>query len=346
MGTTFLMILLTILFIVVALYGCVYNRDGQNNFWSVDYTKTLKGLFCIIVVLVHIPLPYQNTIQDMIGSFGYIGVTFFFMSSAYGLKYGVVNKKNYLNSFWENRGLAIVIPAITVNIVSLIVNIIYKQSIEKPIIYFILSIDNWVTILLLYYVVFWILYKFFPTYKYKDIIVCMFVVFTSLLEKFTVIQHTFIWPTEVYGFIYGILFFYIKDKYEEWGKSNYNKKSIMMMVLAGFLGVLYLKCKFIYFWGDYLLKIALGFAIILFLLQITTKIRIGNKINSFLGSISYEIYLGEYVIFKLLNMKNYEFQSATYIYCSVVLIVILATILHFIINKNLIKCVQKAIDSL
>lgn len=44
---------------------------------SLEDTTFLKGFWCIIVVLVHVPVAYQNRIQDILGSFAYVGVTFF-----------------------------------------------------------------------------------------------------------------------------------------------------------------------------------------------------------------------------------------------------------------------------
>ncbi len=66
------------------LYGAKIEADN-NNFFDTKNAQAMRGFWCIIVILVHIPALYQNRIQDMIGSFAYIGVTFFFMTSAYGL---------------------------------------------------------------------------------------------------------------------------------------------------------------------------------------------------------------------------------------------------------------------
>ena len=53
---------------------------NKDSFMSMEDTSFLRGFWCIIVVLVHVPAAYQNTIQDAMGSFAYIGVTFFFMT--------------------------------------------------------------------------------------------------------------------------------------------------------------------------------------------------------------------------------------------------------------------------
>lgn len=76
-----------------AVYGIYFNLQSKANkgyisFFNLTNTTAMRGFWCIIVILVHIPAVYQNRIQDLMGSFAYIGVTFFFMTSAYGLKVG------------------------------------------------------------------------------------------------------------------------------------------------------------------------------------------------------------------------------------------------------------------
>lgn len=88
--TNVIMVLVSICIFFLIIYGIKY--EPKREIFNIKDTTVIKGIFCIIIVLVHIPSLYQNTIQDMIGSFAYIGVTFFFMASAYGLKYGIENK--------------------------------------------------------------------------------------------------------------------------------------------------------------------------------------------------------------------------------------------------------------
>ena len=87
-----------------------------------EQSLAIRAVCCIIVVLVHVPQQHGNFIQDAIGSFGYIAVTLFFMLSAYGLKYSVENKKDYLKNFWRNRVLILLIPFWLVNIIAVLLN--------------------------------------------------------------------------------------------------------------------------------------------------------------------------------------------------------------------------------
>lgn len=207
MVTNFLMILLLTSIVVVALAGIKYNGN-LGEFWSLRYTTALKGIFCIIIVLVHVPSNYQNRIQDLIGSFAYIGTTFFFMASAYGLKYGYEHKKNYLSTFWRNRIGALLVPAIITNIVLCTIRWCIWRRTGEYLFNNIFSIDNWVRVLIFFYLLFYVVYRLFPDDKYslfRDLILCGLVIASSLISKLTPLKITKIWPTECMGFIYGIL---------------------------------------------------------------------------------------------------------------------------------------------
>ena len=151
--TYILMLIFIVLYTGGVLSGAKYLPEKENFFDSYD-SQMLKGMFCVIVVLVHVPSGYQNRIQDMIGSFAYIGVTFFFMSSAYGLKYGIKNKKNYLKHFWRRRLTALLTPVIVCKIVNIIFLIATGQKVQLLTFF---NINAWVRVLLLFYLVFWLI---------------------------------------------------------------------------------------------------------------------------------------------------------------------------------------------
>ena len=87
--------------LIALISGAVKSKraENANDLFSKDYTSVLKGICCIVVVMVHIGPNYANFLQDAISSFGYICVTLFFMFSAYGMQLSVEYKKNYLNNF-------------------------------------------------------------------------------------------------------------------------------------------------------------------------------------------------------------------------------------------------------
>ena len=93
-------------------------KEDAQDLFSKDYTSVLKGICCIIVVMVHIRDGYMNPLQEAIGSFGYICVTLFFMISGYGMQLSFEKKTDYLHHFWRNRLLALLVPCFLINVFS------------------------------------------------------------------------------------------------------------------------------------------------------------------------------------------------------------------------------------
>lgn len=284
------------------LWGVRYDSD-KNSFMSIEDTTFLRGFWCIIVVLVHVPAAYQNRIQDMIGSFAFIGVTFFFMTSAYGLKYVVAHKENYLRGFWIKRLPAILVPVLLSNVVIAAMKMLQGNHVSILSFFY---VNDWVKVLLFFYLVFWIVYYVTDKMKirggyWKDVLICLVVIAYSLICQLSSQRITWGRAPESLGFVYGILAANCIDQLKEWtGSPQWVKKSVLLFLLGGITGVAYLKFKPVEFFGSYCLKVALGVVLLLLILQLTRRMRIGNKVMAFLGGISYEVYLLHGAVFTLL----------------------------------------------
>lgn len=335
MLTYILMGLLVLCIAITTLWGVKYDPD-KNSFMSIEDTTFLRGFWCIIVVLVHIPKAYQNPIQDMLGSFAYIGVTFFFMTSAYGLKWSINHKPGYMEHFWRRRLPLIFIPALIANAFDVILKGVCGEEIT---LFSFFNINDWVKVLLLYYLVFWIIYGIAPRIiaagDWQDAVMCSIVVLFSLIEYFTSLKITSIWIVEPLGFAYGILAAKYSEKIREWFSNNWLSKVLSLMIAAGVLGVAYLKFKPVFFLGDYLLKIVLGIAITSFMYAVVSKLKVGNKVNTFLGNISYEVYLLHGSIFGIVIMMNSGINSGMFIILSLVLTIVFAEGLKVVSGKIL-----------
>lgn len=108
-----------IFLIFILVFKSKYIPNANDNFFDINNSKAIRGFWCLVVILVHIPQDYQNKIQDMIGSFAYIGVTFFFMTSAYGLSIAADKKPDSISRFWRTRLPKLIIPNWLINIIFL-----------------------------------------------------------------------------------------------------------------------------------------------------------------------------------------------------------------------------------
>ena len=304
----------------IAVYGLAYTKD-TNHFFNKDYTTVLKGLCCIIVILVHIPYVHGNAVQNAAGSFGYICVTLFFMFSAYGLTWSVKNKEGYLNNFFSKRVLALLTPYI---IICLLISICGFKVFYGG--------TNFVFVIFMFYIIFYLSHKYISN-KYRDILICGFVILYSFVGQiandFFGFENIILkWQTESLGFMYGIIFANIIEKFKEKVEKHYAVKIGILAVISGVLGIAYLKYKYVLFTGDYILRIILGIFIIMLVFTVTVHFRIGNVFTKYLGKISYEVFLLHGFVMSVFNVLNLRVSSGMYILMVILGTLVIATVLN------------------
>lgn len=156
---------------------------------------------------------------------------------------------------------------------------------------------------------------------------CLFVVICSLLTYLTELKVTSRWIVEPLGFTYGIIAAEYSDKIRNWVKEKWLLKCAILMVVSMALGIVYLKMKPIVFFGDYLLKILLGVVMNAFMFEAISGLKVGNKVNSFLGDVSYEVYLLHRNVFTVLAAISPSINSGLFVILSIMLTVALAFLL-------------------
>ena len=132
------------------------------------------------------------------------------------------------------------------------------------------------------------------------------------------------WCFERMGLVWGILLYRFYVPIVAWMDKHRLLKIILLCLLAGILGIMYLKYKMVWFWGEYLLKIVLGFAIIIFFFTATSQLKVGNALGKWLGDISYEVYLLHGMVRGFLASYLFYLQSGSFILVTVVVTLILS----------------------
>lgn len=148
----------------------------------------------------------------------------------------------------------------------------------------------------------------------------------------------FLWIVEPLGFAYGIIAANHADAIKKWFVERWTVKVVILMLISGGLDLAYLKYKPTPFIGDYLLKIVLGIAISAFLFCLIAKLKVRNRANSFLGNISYEVYLLHHGVFALLmaidrNMMNSGLFIVLSIFITLGLALILKKVSDMLISR-------------
>ena len=311
------------------LAGAKYCPDGAH-FFNRENSGAMRGFWCLIVVLVHIPGAYQNRIQDMLGSFAYIGVTFFFLTSAYGLRLAAVKRPESLKGFWRKRLPKLLVPCLLTNAIGMALRGLCGSHVDLRMLVW---INGWVCWLLVCYLIFWVCYRFLPV-AWRDWLICGLVAVFSL-TVYRMKPETTTWCPEVLGFAWGILLSCRMDRFRGWLSRGWAAKSSALCLLAACLGVAYLRWKGIPFWGDYVLKIILGMVILGFLLALNTKISIGNLVSRTLGDISFEVYLLHGGVFFALESAFPELNSGVFILASLLLTILLSMVARKLGNRIL-----------
>ena len=301
-------ILLCLLGLLLA--GAKYSPDGAH-FFDRENSGAMRGFWCLIVALVHVPAGYQNRLQDMIGSFAYVGVTFFFLTSAYGLRLAAEKRPESIRYFWRHRLPKLLVPCVLANAVRMAAYVAGGSRVSP---WMLVRIGGWVRWLLVCYLIFWLCYRFLSE-KYRDWAVCGLAAVFSL-AVYGMKPDTTTWCPEVLGFAWGILLGRWKNRFTGWTDKGWPAKNAGLCLLAGILGAGYLMGKGIPFWGDYVLKIVLGVAILGFVLGLNTKISMGNRVSRLLGTISYEVFLLHDVSFFVLEKAFPGLNSGVFILMS------------------------------
>ena len=224
------------------------------------------------------------------------------MISAYGMQTSIFKKgPGYLNHFWRNRLISLLVPCLLINVCSVTYASLKTQSfvgLEK-----LFSINGYVIVLLQYCVLFFVVetIKEKAKWKFNEIpLLAMGVVASSLLIYLPASDYSnsaqLGWCFERIGLVWGLLLFAFFPKIVNWMNEKYVFKTIIACLLSLGFGLAYLANKTVWFWGEYCLKIILGFTIILFVLLLTKNRSFGNIFINHLGNISYEIYLSHGLI--------------------------------------------------
>ncbi|MBD5266812.1 MAG: acyltransferase [Bacteroides sp.] len=320
--------LIPIILAAIVLLPDAKGKVTESNFFNKDYTTALKGLAAIVVIFVHVPADNGNRLQDAIGSFAYVAVTYFFLVSAYGMQLAAENKAGYLNSFWKKRLASLLIPMVVINIVCYAIKYFLSDSPEAVMLVY---LDRYVAVLLSYCLWFWCLEMLGNHFGWTrgtiDIINISGVIISSLVLYFFISGSG--WCFERIGFIWGLLLFRYFPSFLNWLKKNEKPKRIIFLLASLALGIAYLKYKSTYFFGEYLLKIMLGFVILVGMSLWSYRMNFSKKILLFLGGISYEIYLLHVFVLEMLA-KHLPMPSGLLITTAIALTVILAYIINLI----------------
>lgn len=332
-----LTLIIVALFAVVALWNC--KGDPGESFMSKDTTTFLKGVAAIVIVFVHIPLGFQNSLQEAVGSFAYVGVTTFFMISSYGMLYSIDRSEKYLKNFWRNRLSSLIIPNIIINIVAFGIMAAVSMNPALDQLY---MLNRYVWVLLEFCVVFYVVMLFRHRINNDYVTDGIMIVCVTASSLVSYLYDSSIfggWCYERMGLVWGILIYRFRNEISKFLTRKVGLQLLIMLVICGALGVAYLKFKSVWFFGEYLLKIVLGLALIYLALILSKGRRFGKPIL-FIGKISYEIYLYHIGLVIILAHTLPEISSGLFLLLTFAITIILSYLTH-LVDQPIVKKLRK-----
>ena len=284
----------------------------NDDYMSLKSCNSYKGLFALIVILHHISQRVSiGILPPDFTRVGYLAVSVFFFLSGYGLQKKNLSDKTYSNGFLLKRIPAILIPYTIMTLLywgiyALLgdvrpISSVWHNFIKNgdPIVWF-----SWyVVCILAFYFTFFVLMKISKSNK-KAMILGSVIYYVLYVIICRALNFGLWWYSTALILVFGIFYASYEAPILEFLKKNYLKILIPVLLISYVLA----KFKWNIYWllpslrTELLLVIILSvlFVSVFFILML--KIDLKNKILTFLGKISFELYMTQGAI--MLLTKN------------------------------------------
>ncbi len=314
----YLVYLCYLLLLILLFCGAKVHRKNTWNdeFMSLSQTKALQGFFAVCVVLHHIAqktcadwldTKYKVHGLDLFVPIGYLFVGIFLFCSGYGLYKSYQEKEDYLQGFFGRRILPLILAFAVTNFIYFVARLRMGDNLKITQPFRVTGPDTanpyawFVFALIICYIGFYLAFRFCKKDSLRIVIVAL-VVLAYMLHCDYWVYGTW-WYNSVALFIVGLLF----AKYESGLVEKIRKHywlymglAIGIMLITFFLGekinslISLLVEDFPYTvsrWTGVFLQNVAATAFVLTVVMLGMKIKIGNRVLTFLGIITLEFYL-------------------------------------------------------
>ena len=321
-------------------------------------SNKIKGLLALLIIIHHLSIYIKDTILLKVFTIvGVIAVSAFFFYSGYGLMISYLKKENYLKDFLNKRIMKIVIPYIIAIIFTILAYLltgqltprkIFNSLVEgEPVVRF-----SWyVLAIIILYVVFYLSAKFLKRKRMINIAVFGGTILYCIVVN-NILGFNNWWVNSCFAFFIGIYWASYKEKYAITlkDKNKIIRYAIMLsIILFAIIGIQFFTSGYAIMdiindtdLADDIMREPIPVInmniiciVLLFILfNILEKVRLNDKVFTFLGNISFEIYLYHGLVMYLLRNPCY-YCRIDYIYAILVigLSIILAKLMNVANNK-------------
>ena len=280
-------IVIFVVFMLVWRTRIAANGRFFDNYFSVDQTRSIKGMCAVFILLSQVCMYLADTFPSLF-LFKYVGaimVAGFFFASGYGLQYGVMNKENYLKGFFSKKMLSLAVPYYIINFFYIVTNHMDIKTILASLfgyyLWFMMAIA-------IFYTGFFLCNKLFGK-KWACVAMTVFVLcYIVVMNR---LHFGFWWYNSCLAFAAGIWICQMKDSFTAFFKKHWGIKTLILTAVFAASYIYY--CRHNH--DETLLTLVISlintttFAVMLSVLSM--KIQIKNPILYFCGGLSLELYL-------------------------------------------------------
>ena len=329
------MTIILIIYILISIYG-IHKQKDKNAYLSKEETTNIKGIFTIMILMSHFRdytnLDSGSIYVKILSLFGQLMVTMFLFYSGYGIMESLTKKKNYMKSFFCHRFLKTLIHFDLAVIIYIIVSLIMGNNYRIS--SYLLSFIGWTSVGNSNWFMFVILGLYLITYISnitfsKNKLVGL--ISTTLLS-FTLIGFLYFfkegwWYNIILCYPCGMWYSYFKEKIENIVLEKYKYVSLILITII-FI--------FLYkFSHNVIIYELLACIFCLLVINFTYIFHLGNKILSFLGLYSFEIYILQRIPYNVLSkvFNNNLIFFVISLVCTIIISIMFKYLTDFIDKK-------------
>lgn len=316
-----------IILVFIAMLHTGYKKVRLNPIALHSFTQRdtlpLRGIMALLIIFGHVSSKFaENHSCYGFATFGTPAVSVFFFLSGYGLVASFQKKrKKYLSGFLTRTCIKIFTPFLIASAVWIgLSTTMFGGSLPDELVGFLifkppLPYSWFVYALMVFYIGFYFVYKYFPVSKTASKIATLFVFTFVVTVIYRTLEFGVYWYISLFAFNIGVLF---SAYYQQISKTLVSKP---IMCIVG-LGIMLIVMMMMHIRTGLLAMIPLGVVIPLLYLGTGTN----SRFLCFLGTISYEIYLCHGIFVPLFGRCG--FSWSIYILCATACSICAAMILH------------------
>lgn len=316
----------------------------NESYMTLEQTKILRGIFAMVILFDHIA---QHTSDGILFKFfmymGYLSVGIFFFLSGYGLTVSYIHKGEiYLSTFFKKRINKLIIPYFVVTVIYIIgrnaiydnITIEYLMGIMKQG-SLIVSYSWYVVSLFYYYLMFYFACKIAKK-KYLLIVIIMLISMIIYVMSCQRLGWGEWWYNSCLCLLIGILWAIYETAIDKWIRDRWLVKTTVVFLMFLLLFLTSLGKILPLYVPKYCVELLCSVCFVYMILMIIQKCKLESYLFTFLGDISYEIYMLQGLM--IMFFSDYKKIRMDVVFAGVVIAstFICAYLLH-ILNEKIFK---------